>query len=137
MRTASWVPPSLRRIESQDLWIEPHCLLLCNFTSKRPHYHTHSHSDTHSLSLFLSELNFKVLLQNSAWQRWRNRWEERRAIKGQKRTWTSQVIYQLSVSMDMKRWALSSPNHCGNQQQQKVVVKRTFLSIFNSSYNTY
>lgn len=36
-------------------------------------------------------------------------------------------MYQLSVSIDMKRWALSSPNHCGNQQQQKVVVKRTIF----------
>jgi len=46
-----------------------------------------------------------------------------------KRTSTSQVMYQQSISIDMKRWALSSPNHCGNQQQVMDVVKTTiFLS---------
>ena len=34
-----------------------------------------------------------------------------RERESQKRTSTSQVMYQLSISIDMKRWALSSPNH--------------------------
>lgn len=37
LRKASRVTPSLRRIKSHNLWVEPHCLLLCCFSSQRPH----------------------------------------------------------------------------------------------------
>ena len=52
--------------------------------------------------------------------------------ESQKKTSTSQVMYQLSMSMDMKRWALSSPNHWQPTATDGCCEKKHCLFIFFS-----
>lgn len=70
-----------------------------------------------SLSVFFSlcyvfntSIQCLTTMMNKQARGWSSSSRERER-ESQKKISTSQVMYQLSISIDMKRWALSCPNH--------------------------